>query len=114
MIVSGHGFPAVKDDFTAYEDFREGIKIARGATVWLSRPSAKVEYQGAVDLETALAGRCTFEAIQSSKRRLKYGLKIFADDFGPGPCLRFCSRGNDHLNQERGEPRFPVLDLAQC
>lgn len=68
----------------------------------LTQTSRNVECKGKTDVDAETPKRCVFEAAISPKRVTKYGLKIFAEEFDPKPCLRFCSRGPAHINRERG------------
>lgn len=104
MISSNHEFPKVKQNFEAYEAFRTGGKITAEDDLTLDRKNGNLEYKAGTAINAeGLQKRCRFEAVRSPKSLLKFGFRIFAEDFGQAPCLRFCSRGHVHMNPEGGK-----------
>ena len=105
MICAEIDFQKVGKAYHIFEAFVAHCKIAEISPLILVRKSAKTECLGRTRVEMGWSGfPCEFVAIRSPRSRMKYELKIFAEEFGDGkPCFRFCSRGNPHTNQETGD-----------
>lgn len=103
-------FPLAQAAFLKYQRFRLAKKVIKTNPLELKQTLPKPAFIGRTEIARVRSGGRFFEAEISAKQILKYSLKIFAADFGGAPCLRFDSRGNDHLNEETGSglPRRSV------
>ena len=96
-------FPKVHQDYSTFKAFEDADKIAESQPVELTQRASNVEHIGRSKVHLGWAEfHCEFVATKSPRTTLKYGLKIFAKHFGEKPCLRFCSGGPDHINEETG------------
>lgn len=95
-------FPNVKINWNAYDSFVGASKVTSQDKVDVQSPAERVDCKGATDVTVIGFEKALFEVVVSTKRNLKYGLRILASQFDEKPCLRFCSRGATHMNPDDG------------
>lgn len=95
-------FPNVKIDWDSYDSFVGALKVTSEEKIDVSSPSERVDCKGATDVNVIGFEKALFEVVVSTKRNLKYGLRILSLQFDEKPCLRFCSRGQTHMNPDDG------------
>ena len=120
MICAEILFPKIGRAFSVFETFMAQSKIASAAPLILTQPTPKVEYRGNTPIQIGWSNfHCEFVATRSPKTRMKYALKIFANQFDEKPCFRFCSSAHTHINHETGDglpgrsiptPHFHTVD----